>query len=59
MSSAYVRSREVAFLNDLIDMGVVGFRFANAKHMYPADIAAILAMTKNLREDVRCLRNSH
>ena len=50
---AYVRGKIVAFLNDMIDMGVAGFRFDAAKHMYPGDIAVILNMTKNLSEDIR------
>ncbi len=29
------------YLNDLIDMGVAGFRVDAAKHMWPEDIAAI------------------
>lgn len=46
--SDYVRNTEIDFLNGLIDMGVSGFRIDAAKHMSPADIAAILAGVKNL-----------
>ncbi|SHM73486.1 carbohydrate-binding module family 20 domain-containing protein [Cryptosporangium aurantiacum] len=37
----YVRNRLVAYLNDLISLGVDGFRIDAAKHMPPGDIAAI------------------
>jgi alpha-amylase len=42
--SPYVRERIAAFLNDLIAIGVAGFRVDAAKHMPPADLAAIYAM---------------
>ena len=38
-----VRERLAAFLNDLLSVGVAGFRLDAAKHMPAADIAAILA----------------
>jgi alpha-amylase len=37
----YVRQTEANYLNDLMSLGVVGFRFDAAKHMQPQDIAAI------------------
>ncbi|GAA3384798.1 alpha-amylase [Cryptosporangium minutisporangium] len=37
----YVRNRVAAYLNDLISLGVDGFRVDAAKHMPPGDIAAI------------------
>lgn len=37
-SNEEVRSRAVEFLNKLIDIGVAGFRFDAAKHMWPADL---------------------
>jgi alpha-amylase len=37
----YVRGRLAAYLNDLISLGVDGFRLDASKHMNPADIAAI------------------
>jgi alpha-amylase len=39
----YVRGRLAAYLNDLISLGVDGFRLDASKHMNPADIAAIKA----------------
>ncbi len=41
--STYVRGKEDAYLNDLISLGVDGFRLDAAKHMAVADIAAIKA----------------
>jgi alpha-amylase len=41
--TAYVRGKEDAYLNDLISLGVDGFRLDAAKHMPDADIAAIKA----------------
>ncbi|GIJ25597.1 alpha-amylase [Micromonospora qiuiae] len=40
--SDYVRSRLAAYLNDLLSLGVDGFRLDASKHMPAADIAAIL-----------------
>lgn len=40
--SAYVQERIAAYLQDLVDIGVAGFRIDAAKHMDPADIAGIL-----------------
>lgn len=37
----YVRQTIANYLNDLLSLGVVGFRFDAAKHMQPQDIAAI------------------
>ncbi|CAN8062707.1 unnamed protein product [Agarophyton chilense] len=41
--SEYVRSTIAQYLNDLIGMGVKGFRIDAAKHMPAADVAAIVA----------------
>ena len=40
--SAYVRGRLVAYLNDLVSLGVDGFRVDAAKHVPVADLGAIL-----------------
>ena len=40
-SSDYVRDRIAGYLNDLIGIGVAGFRVDAAKHVPPADLAAI------------------
>ncbi|KAJ7042090.1 alpha-amylase [Mycena alexandri] len=42
-----VRTIMAAFLNDLLSLGVAGFRIDAAKHMSPTDIAAIRAMLKS------------
>lgn len=41
------RSKIAAYLKNLLSMGVYGFRIDAAKHMYPADIEAILAKAGN------------
>ena len=37
----YVRDKVAEYFNDLIDLGVAGFRVDAAKHMWPEDIAGI------------------
>ena len=37
----YVRSKIADYINDLINIGVKGFRVDAAKHMWPSDLAAI------------------
>nr|CDJ87398.1 Glycosyl hydrolase and Alpha-amylase domain containing protein [Haemonchus contortus] len=49
---ATVRSKLVAYLDQLIDYGVAGFRCDASKHMWPGDLGAILNATKNLRADI-------
>lgn len=46
--SEKVRRTEVAYLNDLVGMGVSGFRLDGAKHMPPEDIAAIVGALQNV-----------
>ncbi|NJN18612.1 MAG: ATPase [Oscillochloris sp.] len=41
--STYVRDRIAAYMNDLIGLGVAGFRIDAAKHMDTNDVAAIVA----------------
>ncbi|KAH7338305.1 glycoside hydrolase superfamily [Rhizoctonia solani] len=41
--SEYVRSKLVGFSNDLLSLGVDGFRIDAAKHMHPNDIRAIMS----------------
>ncbi|XP_055958798.1 alpha-amylase-like [Patella vulgata] len=52
LSSDYVRGKIAGFFNHLIDLGVAGIRVDGAKHMWPGDVAAVLAKTKNLRSDI-------
>ncbi|KAJ7684471.1 alpha-amylase [Mycena polygramma] len=40
-SQTAVRTKMAAFLNDLLSLGVAGFRIDAAKHMNPTDLAAI------------------
>ncbi|CAE6527163.1 unnamed protein product [Rhizoctonia solani] len=40
--SEYVRSKLVGFSNDLLSLGVDGFRIDAAKHMHPNDVRAIV-----------------
>ncbi|XP_069498854.1 pancreatic alpha-amylase-like [Ambystoma mexicanum] len=44
----YVRGKIADFLNNLISIGVAGFRLDAAKHMWPGDIKAILNRLQNL-----------
>ncbi|XP_032821982.1 alpha-amylase-like [Petromyzon marinus] len=44
----YVRGKIAGFLNNLIDIGVAGFRFDASKHMWPGDIQDIVGRLKNL-----------
>ena len=43
----YVREQIAKYLNDQISLGVTGFRIDAAKHMAPADIAAIKKLLTN------------
>ncbi|XP_065569326.1 alpha-amylase 4N-like isoform X2 [Artemia franciscana] len=40
--SDYVRGKLLEFFNKLVEMGVAGFRFDAAKHMWPGDVKAIV-----------------
>ncbi|GGT25616.1 carbohydrate-binding module family 20 domain-containing protein [Streptomyces purpureus] len=44
---AYVRDRIAAYLNDLLSLGVDGFRIDAAKHMPAADLAAVKSRLSN------------
>ncbi|XP_068945348.1 alpha-amylase 1B-like isoform X1 [Petaurus breviceps papuanus] len=44
----YVRSTIAAYMNNLIAMGVAGFRIDASKHMWPGDIKAFLDKLNNL-----------
>jgi len=43
--SQYVREKISGYFNDLISMGVKGFRIDASKHMWPGDLEAIQGMT--------------
>jgi len=51
VGNEYVRQKIADYMNNLIDIGVAGFRVDAAKHMWPGDIQAILGKLKNLREE--------
>ncbi|XP_010182267.1 PREDICTED: pancreatic alpha-amylase-like, partial [Mesitornis unicolor] len=44
----YVRSKVAEYMNNLIDIGVAGFRIDAAKHMWPVDVKVILDKLKDL-----------
>lgn len=47
----YVREKIVGFLNNLIDLGLAGFRIDAAKHMLPEDLSIIFGRLKDLNTD--------
>ena len=51
----YVRGKISDYFNDLIDIGVKGFRVDASKHMWPGDLEAIQGKTKDLPEGGRPL----
>lgn len=48
----WVADRIVDFMNDLISLGVAGFRVDAAKHMWPQDLASIYNRLNNLNAGV-------
>jgi len=50
--SEYVRQKIADYMNNLIDMGVAGFRIDAVKHMWPGDLQAIYGKLKNARSDI-------
>ncbi|NXB74452.1 AMYP amylase, partial [Donacobius atricapilla] len=48
LEKEYVRSSVAAYLNLLIGIGVAGFRIDAAKHMWPADLRAVLDKLQDL-----------
>lgn len=47
-ANPWVADRIVEFMNDLISIGVAGFRVDAAKHMWPADLSIIYGRLSNL-----------
>ncbi|KAG5345668.1 AM4N amylase, partial [Acromyrmex charruanus] len=47
-SKEYVRDKIVNFLNEIIKVGVAGYRVDAAKHMWPEDLKVIYSRVKNL-----------
>lgn len=47
----YVRKKIVDYMNELIGMGVSGFRIDSAKYMWPSDLEAIFSRLDNLNVD--------
>ncbi|XP_022105490.1 alpha-amylase 1-like [Acanthaster planci] len=48
ISKSYVRSKIVGYLNELIDIGVAGFRVDACKHMWPGDLNALSGSLNDL-----------
>lgn len=48
LGKEYVRSKVVAFLNRLVELGVAGFRVDAVKHMWPGDLENIYRRVNNL-----------
>ncbi|XP_071941612.1 alpha-amylase-like [Antedon mediterranea] len=48
LSKEYVRQKVADYLSDLTSIGIAGFRIDAAKHMWPADVQAILGKLKDL-----------
>lgn len=42
------RNKIIQFMNELLALGVAGFRIDAAKHMWPADLDAIYSRLNNL-----------
>lgn len=51
--SDHVRSRLTAYLDDLVGLGVSGFRVDGVKHMPPEDVGAIFGAVRDLPEGGR------
>lgn len=56
--SNWVRDKIVEFLNNLIDLGVAGFRVDAVKHMWPGDLQNIFGRLKNLNTNYGFSANS-
>ncbi|XP_047029612.1 alpha-amylase 4N-like isoform X2 [Helicoverpa zea] len=54
----YVRQRIIVYLNELIDLGVAGFRVDAAKHMWPEDLKEIYKYLSNLKTNHGFRKNS-
>jgi alpha-amylase len=48
LGNDYVRTKVADYMNNLIDIGVAGFRLDASKHMWPEDIKAVLDKLNNL-----------
>ena len=51
LSSDYVRQKIADFFNNLIDIGVAGFRVDACKHMWPGDMSAVYSKVKQLNTE--------
>lgn len=51
----HVRTTLAALMNRLIDIGVVGFRIDATKHMWPADLQAIMERLHPLKNEVNSI----
>jgi alpha-amylase len=51
LGSDYVRDKIAGYLNQLIDIGVAGFRVDAVKHMWPGDLQVLYGKLKNARPE--------
>ena len=51
----YVLGKIIGFMNDLIDLGIKGFRVDACKHMWPGDLEAIFGSLKDLPSGGRAM----
>jgi alpha-amylase len=47
----YVRAKIAEFMNNLLSMGVAGFRIDATKHMWPGDLQNIYGRLNNVRSE--------
>lgn len=48
LGEEYVRGKVVEYMNDLISLGVAGFRIDAVKHMWPGDVQNVVGRLNNL-----------
>lgn len=48
LSKDYVMNKIVDYMNNLISLGVAGFRVDAAKHMWPQDLSKLIGKLNNL-----------
>ena len=51
LGEEYVRDKTAGFMNDLIDIGVAGFRVDACKHMWPGDMEQVWGRLHDLNAD--------
>ena len=51
LGSEYVRNKVAEYLNNLVEIGVAGFRLDATKHMWPGDVQAVLGKVRDVRAE--------